>query len=119
MSECIICKQDFDNSNIIWSECAHGPYCNCCYSIITSKVFPKCSICRRELQQTANLNIQLDSESGFNRYFVLEVIHRNNDSNIQNNNPPNQKQIYNEARRNRQRNYNNLIIPLSLDFGSE
>ncbi len=119
MFECIICKENYDDSKIVWSDCAHGPYCNSCYSKITSTTFPKCSLCRKELTQTSNTELpnESDIESESNRYSVLEVIHSRNDLSPTNlNNPPNQKEIYNEARRNRQRQFSNQLLPSSLNF---
>ncbi len=119
MFECIICKEDYDDCKIVWSDCAHGPYCNSCYSKITSTTFPKCSLCRKELTQTSNTELPNQSDIDFesNRYSVLEVIHSRNDLSPTNlNNPPNQKEIYNEARKNRQRQFTTQLLPSSLNF---
>lgn len=56
MSECIICREDLSESEIINSPCNHGPYCQSCYNTITSPLEPACSICRGSLPRSDTPN---------------------------------------------------------------
>ena len=123
MSECIICYVK-DKPDIVWSICNHGPYCYDCYSIITSHISPKCSICRRELAQTFDPNLIISIDGNI-RFILSEIIYSTQDQNNQINNssyPPNQKKIYNEARKQRRingNNHENTLVPAQLNFEFE